>query len=498
MSNTGCRIYLKINEAKGINQMKILKWRRIWGLFALFFCFAPMFVRAQLTPPNWPTNISSWEFYDTNTWTSDLGYLPLSSTNIVSSNLGDNGSLAVDTNVPAWVQYNVFEKDGWTNLTVNQGTITLWFAPGAWASTNGGTGPGDWGRLIEVGEYTTNASYGWWSLFLDPGATNIYFAAQTNSGNGATSTFLSAPIAWNTNEWHFIALTYSATNSALYLDGKLKTNGLPATVYPGLDVLTNGLFIGSDSTGTLQAHGMLDDIFTYNYPLDAGTISNIFNWEIGFYITLPWNTVPNPNIQSAPSSPETIPTFNAVTGNGNLTALSTNTISCITSSNVWLTNIVATKSGTNMNVTFSIVGGSNGVPYDVFANSILSVSASTNTAWAWMGQGYQCVTYSLTNLPGTSCFLILGLPIDTDQDGLTDAYERLVSKTNPFNPDTDGDGMLDGWEVVWGYDPLNDDTGQTGKRSNYTYDLTGWLNTLTGTRVETVTLDAEGNVQTSQ
>ena len=40
----------------------------------------------------------------------------------------------------------------------------FWFAP-YWAGTNeGGTGPGQWSRLIEVGSYTPDASYGWWSL----------------------------------------------------------------------------------------------------------------------------------------------------------------------------------------------------------------------------------------------------------------------------------------------------------------------------------------------
>jgi hypothetical protein len=353
--------------------------------------------------------------------------------------------------------------------------------------------------LIEVGNYTTNASYGWWSLFFDPGATNIYFGAQTDSGNGAMSTYLSARIGWNTNEWHFIGLTYSATNSALYLDGLLATNGLPVTVFPGLNVLTNGFLVGSDSNGIFQAHGMFDDIETFNYPLDAGTISNLFTWEVGAYVINPNNTLPiDDNLRSAPSSPSTGPIFNAVTGSGVLIPLSTNTISCITSSNVWLTNVVATKVGTNMNVTFAIAGGSNAVPYDVFANSVLAVSSNTNAPWAWMGQGYQCVTYTITNLPLSSCFLILGLPTDADQDGLTDAYERLVSKTDPFNPDTDGDGMLDGWEILWGFNPLGDDTGQTGQRSNYTYNLVGWLSTITGTKVETITVDSEGNIQTAQ
>ena len=43
--------------------------------------------------------------------------------------------------------------------------------------------------------------------------------------------------------------------------------------------------------------------------------------------------------------------------------------------------------------------------------------------------------------------------LDSDQDGLTDAEEKLYG-TDPHNPDTDGDGYSDGAEVKAGYDPL--------------------------------------------
>lgn len=42
---------------------------------------------------------------------------------------------------------------------------------------------------------------------------------------------------------------------------------------------------------------------------------------------------------------------------------------------------------------------------------------------------------------------------DTDNDGLRD-WEEFLYQTDPENPDTDGDGALDGAEVNRGYDPL--------------------------------------------
>jgi hypothetical protein len=52
---------------------------------------------------------------------------------------------------------------------------------------------------------------------------------------------------------------------------------------------------------------------------------------------------------------------------------------------------------------------------------------------------------------------LLGLEyMDTDDDGLTDWEELYIYKTNPYNPDTDGDGYSDGDEVKNGYNPLGE------------------------------------------
>jgi len=50
---------------------------------------------------------------------------------------------------------------------------------------------------------------------------------------------------------------------------------------------------------------------------------------------------------------------------------------------------------------------------------------------------------------------------DKDGDGLTNYEEAKVYHTSLFNPDTDNDGLLDGWEVENGHDPLKWDNWGT-------------------------------------
>jgi Concanavalin A-like lectin/glucanases superfamily len=454
---------------------------------------------AQLLPPDGigPTNapLDSWSFYDHTNWTSDLGYAPVSFTNLAYSVLGDFQSLVVDTNVPAWLQYNIIESDNTTNFVPSDGTVMFWFAPGSWSSTNaGGSGPGEYGRLFEVGGYTTNSSYGWWSIYVDDGGNNLYFSTQTNDLSSNVWTWVSVPISWTTNYFHFIALTYSATNTALYLDGVLATNGAGVTVYPGPDALTNGFYIGSDSSGVDQAHGLFDILETYNYPLDSNDVQTIYQWEYPYYEINPYNTAME-NIVSAPSNPSGEPDeYDAITGQGSLQLVGS--VSAISNTNIWITNVVSSVAddGT-MGLTFTIQGGSNDVPYDVFANSVLSFGTN-GIPWAWMGQGEHGNTYTLTELPDTACFLILGTPQDSDGDGLTDAYELLVSKSDPNVYNTSGDGLSDGWDVLLGLSPLVNQFAQPSTRSNYSYDPADWLERISGVRTGSISLDNEGNVLT--
>jgi len=418
------------------------------ALAVLLFC--PARAKAQLTPPGgsqWPTNkeLDSWTFFDSTNWTSDTGCAPISFTNLNYSDLGDFYSLVVDDTAPVWLQYPI-ETATVTNLTVDTGSLVFWFAPSSWSSaTVGGAGPGAWAQLINVGEMTTDASVGYWGLSVDPYGSNLWFVVEDGLGNEYR---LTTPISWTTNYFHFIGLTYCNTNVSLYLDGQLATND-PAglNIGPGTNALSGGLFFGSDTNGLYQGHGLFNQIITYNTLLYSNDMQTIYNYDYGIDMMNPFNRAMN--IRSAPTTNTTFtPLSNVITGPGNLQLVGSAPV-CVSGANVWLTNVIAGSSGNGtMNLEFTIEGGSNNVPYDVFANSVLSFGVN-GVPWAWEGQGYQCNTYILTNMPNTACFLILGTPQDTDVDGLTDAYELLVSKTSPTNYSSDASGMADGWEVLY-------------------------------------------------
>jgi hypothetical protein len=90
-------------------------------------------------------------------------------------------------------------------------------------------------------------------------------------------------------------------------------------------------------------------------------------------------------------------------------------------------------------------------------NTPVGVNAATETAAAvFLTATAPFATQ--TSIAATEAAVTADAAGDRDQDGLSDAQEGVVG-TDPDNPDTDGDGLLDGEEVLtWGTNPLNRDT----------------------------------------
>ena len=94
-------------------------------------------------------------------------------------------------------------------------------------------------------------------------------------------------------------------------------------------------------------------------------------------------------------------------------------------------------------------------------------------------------------------FFRLGSRLDSDGDGLTDAFERLCAMTNPTEPDTDGDGLSDGWELTSGFCPvvnnlLDDDPANDPEGDSDIDGLDNYPESILGTSITSNDTDCDG------
>lgn len=82
------------------------------------------------------------------------------------------------------------------------------------------------------------------------------------------------------------------------------------------------------------------------------------------------------------------------------------------------------------------------------SSTTTTISVATATPSTLIDSDNDGLTDAEEKLAGTNINVI-----DTDNDGLSDYEEVKIYHTNPLNADTDGDGYLDGAEVKGGYNP---------------------------------------------
>jgi hypothetical protein len=220
-----------------------------------------------------PVRLGFWGFNDAN-WTGDQGQLPkVTPVGVQRAPSFRTNALQVKNSAGAAnLKYCDVEANGSANINCQKGTVRFWFKP-AWNSgSRGGTTPG---RLLEMG--SSSGTTGWWTLEVNNAGDQVAFKTR-NDGSGTVNTLLTnnlTPGEWPSNQWRQIALTYSPTASALYVDGApLTPSGGGVSNYP--NATTRGAYgfsIGSNQAGDEQAKGQFEELETFNYALSAGDIS---------------------------------------------------------------------------------------------------------------------------------------------------------------------------------------------------------------------------------
>ena len=208
------------------------------------------------------TRLGHWCFDNTNTWVGDDGQLPLAASNIVGVVSWNTNAVRMDSANPAILTYRDVEiASGKANIILHDGTVRFWFKPD-WSSTNiGGTGPGGYGRLIEMGHYSPTPTDGWWALYFSPDGNHLMFASATN---GIIMTNLTAAISLVSNQWYLVNFAYTHYLTTLVINSQTN-NGTGITCFPNATVRAQGLHIGSDASGLNQARGTFEDLETFNY-----------------------------------------------------------------------------------------------------------------------------------------------------------------------------------------------------------------------------------------
>ena len=100
---------------------------------------------------------------------------------------------------------------------------------------------------------------------------------------------------------------------------------------------------------------------------------------------------------------------------------------------------------------------------DVNLNGIVDVGETDPANWDTDGDGISDGLDGLYDSDQDQDTLINALDLDSDgdfiPDGVEDAnhngvWDEYLGETNWLAADTDGDGLIDGWEAMWGTDPL--------------------------------------------
>ncbi len=248
----------------------------ILALFSSLFLLSSGAGRCQDGPPPIPPGslfpLNSWSL-SAPPWDSDYGDPARSFTGLnVASGWSDAGTcLSLDTNSQAFLNIEVYQQpDNWTNINVasSNGSLSFWYQPNYTSVADGGNGPGNWAALFNIGAYTTNASVGDWLLAIDPPASNILFLTTSN---GSRQVVFRYPIDMDAGDWWQIGVSWSETNTCLYLNGQMATNCGPVGCRPTYsECLEYGFFVGSLGTnGDGQARGQFQDLFSYDYPQTA-------------------------------------------------------------------------------------------------------------------------------------------------------------------------------------------------------------------------------------
>ena len=361
-----------------------------------------------------------------------------------------------------------YAADGYTNVTFDSGSVSFWCQANWTSASDGGTGPGAWAPLWQVGTFSTNPLSGCWSVAVSPDGNTLAFVTQTN---GAGEIHAQIPIVWDAGDWHNLVITYCATNSSIYFEGALVTNMPPIVYWPGSDVCASGFYVGSDPAGTLQARAQFQELETYGVPLDADFIKD--NYDSVADEILAWGgSLPAAGAGgiggiTQAAGPPTLPGMGGGTNSGgtnsgggyifNYTLPSYGTNSCTAYdqyTNFWL---AVGTSGSNTQVALTIQNTLSNLTYEILTNSVLDTNLADWGVWQVLTASNSVIVAPPFAIGSNSLFFASQLVLITGTNQIADWWQMKYFGQLGVDPyaDPDLDGLCNYSEYILGSNPTN-------------------------------------------
>lgn len=385
--------------------------------------------------PAWPPLpeklLRNWRFDDPN-WITRPTSNALAAENLLLAESWSGYALDMPGGQSSLLLLPLLSGTSKPNLAPNAGTIRFWFSPYWMSVSAGGTGPGDWVRLVEIGNPADPLETFWITLALDPTGNLLTLAAKSD---GQPLLYLQAAAAqWQPDAWHQIAIVYSSTNTLLVVDGAIAAATETPLPWPASAEWPQLAFaFGSALDGQDIARGQLEELTTFAFPLSIEYLAWHYQQFAPIATLGPISDESGTVMMTAMDAP---PVPGDGSGGGSSGGGVTNPPS---PPGLKLTKPII--SGAVLATTLAEADTNNA--YDIFQKLGLQPS---NT-WSRVAVGDIGQTNFSLVVPSTNhAFYMAAAVVDSDFDGLPDPFEELVLRTSPLSADSDGDGILDGNE----------------------------------------------------
>jgi hypothetical protein len=162
------------------------------------------------------------------------------------------------------------------NVTPGAGSIRVWYAPG-WATAKSRTGgPGQRADLLQLSIVSGSSATAVWSLYVSATGNTLAVDAQ---GDNGTEVILSSAITWTASQWHLLTLSYSETQTLLYVDNVLAGTGEALPSVPSTEASAGGyLSVGSSLNGTQTGQGSFDELTTFGIQISEPALASYYNY----------------------------------------------------------------------------------------------------------------------------------------------------------------------------------------------------------------------------